>query len=229
MEKTYNADASVTTSAKSSDTTTITPTLTGFVGGENVQFDDTSKALIKGVYGTYDTTNGIQKDANVNYDTSTKTVGYKGVVYTGLADAFAQLTKDNKDTLKNYELTSVSQDGKNAGNASFVSAKNNGVKDTVYFTEAAEKGKIKRLALVSGDVKTRWQAYSRDYDGTSDITDYRNALNLYINSASGVSLGKDADGNVIEIGIKYNGSAYFTNPTTGDRQKNQGTGMRNRR
>ena len=225
VEKTYNNDADVTTSAKSGDKTAITPTLTGFVSGEGVQFDDASKALIKGVYGTYDATNGIQKDANVNYDASTKKTGYKGVVYTGLADAFAKLTEDNKNTLKNYELTSVSQDGNNAGNASFVSAKNNGVKDTVYFAQGAQKGKIKQLALAAGDVKTRWKDYTRDYDGTSTISDYRNALNLYVDSAKGISLGKDANGNNIEIGIKYDGSAYFTNLSTGEKQKDQGTNL----
>lgn len=81
-------------------------------------------------------------NGDVNYlENATDHEGYKGVQYSNLQAAMK------------------------AGFGT-ITAGNYTIADTVYFDEAAKKGKIKRLALVQSDIKTNWDTVTKEYDGT---------------------------------------------------------------
>ncbi|MBQ1868588.1 YDG domain-containing protein, partial [Selenomonas sp.] len=74
------------------------------------------------------------------------------------------------------------------------------IADTVYFTEAAKKGKIRQLALTANDVKTDWTTITKEYDGTDAVQNAKDHLSLYT----------DVTGD--KIGIKYDlKSAVYDN------------------
>lgn len=152
-EKDYDTTASVLTNA-------ISPTLHGFVNNESDALDNTAIGQITGTYGTWDAKNGVQGDENVN-----RVNGNKGVVYTGVKAAFDNYVQRNSGTAaRNYELdldATVAAD--NTGNTL-----GGTVADTIYFKEAAAKGKIRPLALVQGDIQEKWTGpITKVYDGTN--------------------------------------------------------------
>ena len=156
-EKDYDTTASVLTNA-------ISPTLHGFVNNESDALDNTAIGQITGTYGTWDAKNGVQGDANVNR-VNGNAVGNKGVVYTGVKAAFDNYVQRNSGTAaRNYELdldATVAAD--NTGNTL-----GGTVADTIYFKEAAAKGKIRPLALVQGDIQEKWTGpITKVYDGTN--------------------------------------------------------------
>lgn len=156
-EKDYDTTASVLTNK-------IAPTLHGFVNNESDALDNTAIGQITGTYGTWNAKNGVQGDANVNR-VNGNAVGNKGVVYTGVKAAFDNYVQRNSGTAaRNYELdldATVAAD--NTGNTL-----GGTVADTIYFKEAAAKGKIKPLALVQGDIQEKWTGpITKVYDGTN--------------------------------------------------------------
>ncbi|WP_303669655.1 filamentous hemagglutinin N-terminal domain-containing protein [Selenomonas ruminantium] len=118
--------------------------LTGLQTGDKTRNLDT--AAIEAQFGSK---NGDTFTANgdVNYDESAEgKAGYKGVQYSNLQNAM--LTGFGKDAT-GYKI-----------------AKNYTIADTVYFNEAAQKGKIKRLALTQEYIKYKWDTVTKEYDGT---------------------------------------------------------------
>lgn len=195
VEKTYDANADVTTtgSTTNGDITTITPGLSGFVNGETASFDPSATANIKGYYTDWDGKTGMPSpDANVNLDSSTRTVKDKAVCYTGIDTAFADLASRNA-VLKNYELTKAEP------GAQFLSTGTSGVKDTVYFAEALHKGRIKPLALAQGQIKENWTTpITKEYDTTDKVLDPEKHFELYT----------DVTGTQIPIGYDLASAVY---------------------
>ena len=202
-----------------------------FVNNEKDQLTDTTGYQnIKGYYVRETADGEVYDDANVEWDSATSQAKNKGVAYTGLAAAFAELQGDN-NVLKNYTLKGATENGvakdvtlnKGKTNEQTLNATLNGIANTVYFDAAKGKGKIRQLSLTMSDIKTRWNDYSRQYNGTSTIdeADYQSALSLYADSASGVSFGGQS------IPILYRGTMNFfdigSNPET--EHKNAGTGL----
>lgn len=185
VNKTYDGSADVTTSSVTGDQTTISPTLSGFVGGDSaVAFDSTATALIKGNYTNWDGQGTLPQnaaDANVNHD-SAGNVTDKAVYYTGVDTAFSNLAGRNA-TLDNYELTGTTQGGM------LLSAANNGVKDTVYFSEALQKGRIKPLSLTMGQIKENWTTpITKEYDTTNLVLNPMSHFSLYVQGSNGTQI-----------------------------------------
>ena len=198
VEKTYDANADVTTtgSTTNGDITTITPELSGFVNGETASFDSSATANIKGYYTDWDGQTGTPTpDANVNLDSSTRTVKDKAVCYTGIDTAFADLASRNA-VLKNYELTKAEP------GAQFLSTGTSGVKDTVYFAESLGKGRIKQLSLAQGQIKYHWTSpITKEYDRTDKVLDPEKHFELYT----------DVTGTQIPIGYDLASAVYDNN------------------
>lgn len=102
--------------------------------------------------------------ADVNYVTDAEgkgSVGYRGVKLD-LSNAFSDA---DKETLRNYTIKADGQP----------------ITDTVYFTQAQQKGQIRQFALTPGDNASNWQESWRqvrkEYDGTTGVPD-QNALTL---------------------------------------------------
>ncbi len=130
----------------------VSPILSGLVKKDDGFRLDNTK--ITGEYGTWDASTGqFKKDENVNRDAAGN-VTDKGVYYTGIADALA------------------------AGGAI---AQNYTIADTVYFDEAAGKGRIKPLAITQAALPS-WTQVTKEYDATKDVpTDkQKNALGLSV-------------------------------------------------
>lgn len=198
VEKTYDAKADVTTtgSTTNGDITTITPGLSGFVNGETVSFDPSATAKIKGYYTDWDGKTGMpMPDANVNLDSSTRTVKDKAVYYTGIDTAFADLAARNA-VLKNYEITKAEP------GAQFLSTSTSGVKDTVYFAESLGKGRIKQLSLAQGQIKENWTLpITKEYDTTYKVLEPEKHFELYT----------DVTGTQISIGYDLASAVYDNN------------------
>lgn len=162
MDKTYDTKSDVTTSSVTGDQTTIKPILSGFVNNENASFDATATNLITGSYVKWDAANK-QWVADPHVNRSGTAVDYKAIGYSGIDTAFTNLASRNS-VLDNYELTGATN--KNAS----VTTNNNGVAQSVYFSEALQKGKIKPLALVMGDIQAKTTTVTKEYDGTNAVT-----------------------------------------------------------
>lgn len=115
-----------------------------------LQTDDTALTLnTAAIVAQFGSKDGDTFTANgdVNYiEGADDPVGYKGVQYSNLQNAM-EIGFGEDDT--GYKI-----------------AKNYTIADTVYFNEAAQKGKIKRLALTQEYIKTRWDTVTKEYDGT---------------------------------------------------------------
>lgn len=233
VNKIYDTSSDVTSSVQRDGDvqTTIQPNLDGFVSDaeKNLFTNTNGYQNIKGYYVREAADGTIYDDANVEWDSANSQAKDKGVAYTGIAGAFSQLQTDNS-VLKNYVLTNVQDDGvtkaltlnRGATNEQTLDATSNNIANTVYFDAAKGKGKIRQLSLTMNDIKTRWNNYSRQYDGTSEISeqDYQRALSLYADSASGVSFA-----NGQSIPILYRGSMNFFDIDTGNERKNAGSNL----
>ena len=93
-------------------------------------------------------------DGNVNGEED-----YKGIRYEGLKQALE----------------------KASGQSEKIKASNYTIADTKYFDEAKNQGKIKRLALSAGDIKTRWKDVVKQYDGTTAVESPEEKFLIYIN------------------------------------------------
>lgn len=147
----------------------INPAFTGFADGESLTPGTADgKSLVKAQYGLYDGTT-FTPDENVEGDEA-----YKAVAYQHLQQA-----------LENA-----------AGQTATIKASNYTIADTVYFDQAKQQGKIKRLALSAGDIKERWSGnIQKQYDGTTavDLTDPEKNFQIYIDETTA------ADGSKIHL------------------------------
>lgn len=138
----------------------INPAFTGFADGESLTPGTADgKSLVKAQYGLYDGTT-FTPDENVEGDEE-----YKAVAYQHLQQA-----------LENA-----------AGQTATIKASNYTIADTVYFDQAKQQGKIKRLALSAGDIKERWSSnIQKQYDGTTavDLTDPEKNFQIYIDETT---------------------------------------------
>lgn len=173
VEKTFDNRADVTTSSAAGDATTIRPTLKGFVNDEKADFDQDATKLIQGYYTAWDGKTGTPaEDVHVRRDSSGSVVD-KAVCYKGIDKAFANLAA-RYDVLNNYEIAAAEP------GAQFLASGTNGVKDTVYFSEALHKGRIKPLALAQGQIQEKWTAsITKEYDTTDQVLDPEKHFTLY--------------------------------------------------
>lgn len=145
------------------------PVFTGLADGESLKPGTADgKSLVKAQYGLYDGTT-FTPDENVEGDEA-----YKAVAYQHLQQA-----------LENA-----------AGQTATIKASNYTIADTVYFDQAKQQGKIKRLALSAGDIKERWSSnIQKQYDGTTavDLTDPEKNFQIYIDETTA------ADGSKIPL------------------------------
>lgn len=174
VEKTFDNSSNVTTSSAAGDVTTIQPTLSGFVNSETAAFDQDATRLIEGYYTAWDGKTGTPaEDVHVRRDSSGSVVD-KAVCYKGIDKAFADLAARD-DVLKNYEIAAAEP------GAQFLASGTNGVKDTVYFSEALQKGRIKPLALAQGQIQEKWTAstITKEYDTTDQVLDPKQYFTLH--------------------------------------------------
>ncbi len=177
----YNSKAGDTTANKAYDAKdTINSLSSKNIAGVNGEVIKLSDNNITGTYGKWTAdASGAQTgigaggqtekgsftaNGDVNWlgtgSTEDEKTGYKAVKYTGLQQALENAT--------------------DANNAAGFSGKNYTIADTVYFTEAAKKGKIRQLALTANDVKTKWTTpITKEYDGTDAVMDAKDHLSLY--------------------------------------------------
>lgn len=197
----YNKKAGDTTANKAYDAKdTVNSLSSKTINGVNGEVIQLADGNIKGTYGKWTANaNGAMMgigaggqtekgtftaNGDVNWlgtgSTEDEKTGYKAVKYTGLQQALENATDVNST-------------------AGF-SGKNYTIADTVYFTEAAKKGKIRQLALTANDVKTDWTTITKEYDGTDAVQNAKDHLSLYT----------DVTGD--KIGIKYDlKSAVYDN------------------
>lgn len=174
VEKTFDNSSDVTTSSAAGDVTTIQPTLSGFVNSETAAFDQDATRLIEGYYTAWDGKTGTPaENVHVRRDSSGKVMD-KAVCYKGIDKAFADLAARD-DVLKNYEIAAAEP------GAQFLASGTNGVKDTVYFSEALQKGRIKPLALAQGQIQEKWTAstITKEYDTTDQVLDPKQYFTLH--------------------------------------------------
>lgn len=156
-------------------------TITG-ANGETIILDSSK---ISGEYGNWEqgagnTTavgaNGTEQgkftassDVNfINPDGATEDdkAGNKALSYTGLKDALENATGSNGFEKGNYTIA-----------------------NDIYFTEDAGKGKITRRTLTEDQIKTNWATgqVEREYDGTANIDNAGDYLNMYVDLGNGSS------------------------------------------
>ena len=141
------------------------------------------KSLVTAQYGVYDGEN-FTPDANVEGDEA-----YKAIAYQHLQQA-----------LENA-----------AGQSDIIKASNYTIADTVYFDQAKQQGKIKRLALTARDIKQRWGSdIQKQYDGTRaiDVKDPKQYLTLYITGGTGADGRNVALPQTLTLDYDLDGAQY---------------------
>lgn len=136
------------------DLNNTTITLTNSETGLEVTAVSLNKNTIEGNFGSM-VDGEFVANGDVNYDANaTDKAGYKGVQYTKLDDALAAVI------------------GTKYGNYT--------IDKTVYFDEAAQKGRIKRLALTMNDIHEKWTGtITKEYDGTDEVLEPTKHLRIY--------------------------------------------------
>ena len=168
------------------DAEVIHPRFDGLARGEERLTPGTAldgKSLIQAQYGRYDEQT-FTPDADVEGDEA-----YKAVAYTNLKQAL--------------------QDA--AGQSDIIKASNYTIADTVYFDQAKQQGKIKRLALTARDIKQRWGSdIQKQYDGTRaiDVKDPKQYLTLYITGGTGADGRNVALPQTLTLDYDLDGAQY---------------------
>ena len=168
------------------DAEVIHPRFDGLARGEERLTPGTAldgKSLIQAQYGHYDGEN-FTPDANVEGDEA-----YKAVAYTNLKQALQEA----------------------AGQSDIIKASNYTIADTVYFDQAKQQGKIKRLALTARDIKQRWGSdIQKQYDGTRaiDVKDPKQYLTLYITGGTGADGRNVALPQTLTLDYDLDGAQY---------------------
>ena len=123
--------------------------------------------------------------------------GHKAVKYQGMADALQYMadhgTTAEKKIAQNYTIA-----------------------DTLYFAEAADKGEIKPLAIIAGNIQKQQNYAIKEYDGTTSL----NGAAFYKDNTQADPRDKGLqffytmpDGRVIEI--MYEGTGAYTDKNAG--------------
>ena len=173
---------------------TVTLDMTKVTGtyGTSATPADTSQAAIV----TYSDRNGTQgyftANGDVNYNEKINTsdaynkADYKALGFTGLKEALAS--------------SSIS------GGSGTASAGNYTIDDSVYYTEAAKKGRITRLTLQDKDITSKFGTITKEYDGT----------NLVANPTDGFIIYETLTGNETRLSYNLTSALYdddWTNVT----------------
>lgn len=187
--RTYDATSSInslaakTITGANGETITLDSTkITGTYG--NWTSDASGEVTATGASGTEQGT--FTANGDVNWDEANTTgseadrTGYKAVSYTGLENALTNATGSTGFKVSNYTIA-----------------------NTVYFTEAAKKGKIRRLALTQDQVKADWASGQvvREYDGTSSLNNINDYLSMYVDLGNGSTK--------VPIAYTYNNAAII--------------------
>ncbi|SFT56901.1 filamentous hemagglutinin family N-terminal domain-containing protein [Selenomonas sp. GACV-9] len=156
------------------------------VNGETIQLHDDD---ISGTYGSMATGTFVE-NGDVNWSSNTALTeaartGYKAVKYTGLQNALVHAT------------------GTNGSSTGTFSAKNYTIADTVYFDEAKQKGKIRRLALTEGDIEADWtdESITKVYDGTPTVINPERYFSIYT----------EVTGEKVDLGYNLEKAVYNDN------------------
>ncbi len=163
-------------------------TLDGLQNNESITLD---KNDVTGTFGNKNQAGEFIADGNVNYQENAEgKAGFKGVQYSGLQNALAKAT------------------GTIHGNYT--------IADTVYFAEAAKKGRIKRLALTMDDIDSNhWKGdITKVYDGSSTVLDPEKyfSVHTYANDRTG--------GEEVEFKLRHDKDWANYVDATGNKQVN---------
>ncbi|TYZ20327.1 YDG domain-containing protein [Selenomonas ruminis] len=163
-------------------------TLDGLQNNESITLD---KNDVTGTFGNKNQAGEFIADGNVNYQENAEgKAGFKGVQYSGLQNALAKAT------------------GTIHGNYT--------IADTVYFAEAAKKGRIKRLALTMDDIDiNHWKGdITKVYDGSSTVLDPEKyfSVHTYANDRTG--------GEEVEFKLRHDKDWANYVDATGNKQVN---------
>ena len=123
--------------------------------------------------------------------------GHKAVKYQGMADALQYMADHGITAEKKI-------------------AQNYTIADTLYFAEAADKGEIKPLAIIAGNIQKQQNYAIKEYDGTTSL----NGAAFYKDNTQADPRDKGLqffytmpDGRVIEI--MYEGTGAYTDKNAG--------------
>ena len=138
---------------------TISPTLSGLVGGDSLQLAAGAISLISGNYVNGGSSNSTTPTSDVNRDSQHNVID-RAVSYTGIDQAL------------NYMQTDGSVDA-----ATQTIANNYTIDATKYYSESEAKGRITPLTLSADKVSASWNDISRVYNGTPKVDNPENYLN----------------------------------------------------
>lgn len=163
-------------------------TLDGLQNNESITLD---KNDVTGTFGNKNQAGEFIADGNVNYQENAEgKAGFKGVQYSGLQDALAKAT------------------GTIHGNYT--------IADTVYFDEAAKKGRIKRLALTMDDIdnNNHWKGnITKEYDGDYAVLDPEKYFSIHTKAAA-------TGGEEVEFKLRHDDDWAYYVDGTGNKQVN---------
>lgn len=177
------------------------------VNGETVTLDMTK---VTGTYGTSAAPAGTSQAASVTYSDGTpgyftvnSDVNYNENINT--SDAY------NKADYKALGFTGLQEalaSSSISGGSGTASAGNYTIDDSVYYNEAAHKGRITRLTLQDKDITSKFGTITKEYDGS----------NLVANPTDGFIIYETLTGNNTRLGYNLTSALYdddWTNVTKG--------------
>lgn len=165
--------------------------VTGTYGTSAAPADTSQAASVTYSDGTpgYFTANGdVNYNENINTSDAYNKADYKALGFTGLQEALAS--------------SSIS------GGSGTASAGNYTIADSVYYKEAAQKGRITRLTLQDKDITSKFGTITKEYDGSNKVA----------NPADGFIIYETLTGNNTRLSYNLTSALYdddWTNVTKG--------------
>ena len=188
----FGKAAKGTAAGVNGETVTLDMTkVTGTYGTSAAPADTSQAASVTYSDGTpgYFTANGdVNYNENINTSDAYNKADYKALGFTGLQEALAS--------------SSIS------GGSGTASAGNYTIADSVYYKEAAKKGRITRLTLQDKDITSKFGTITKEYDGT----------NLVANPTDGFIIYETLTGNNTRLSYNLTSALYdddWTNVTKG--------------
>ncbi len=188
----FGKAAKGTAAGVNGETVTLDMTkVTGTYGTSAAPADTSQAASVTYSDGTpgYFTANGdVNYNENINTSDAYNKADYKALGFTGLQEALAS--------------SSIS------GGSGTASAGNYTIADSVYYKEAAKKGRITRLTLQDKDITSKFGTITKEYDGSNKVA----------NPADGFIIYETLTGNNTRLSYNLTSALYdddWTNVTKG--------------
>ena len=159
----FGKAAKGTAAGVNGETVTLDMTkVTGTYGTSAAPADTSQAASVTYSDGTqgYFTANGdVNYNENINTSDAYNKADYKALGFTGLQEALAS--------------SSIS------GGSGTASAGNYTIDDSVYYNEAAKKGRVTRLTLQDKDITSKFGTITKEYDGTNLVANPTDGFIIY--------------------------------------------------